>query len=160
MQSIYICAASLCCCLVVCAILRMVAPSGNTQKIMSVVIGVFTVCCLLSPLYEIGKNLNFSENKDYVSDKIRNDYEQQYDSKVLQTTAEYINEYVNSLLCESGVDNAQIETILSVNEGRGIYIKELNIYLYKKNEVDINEISDLIYSSVGIVPSITECKYE
>lgn len=160
MQSIYICAASLCCCLVVCAILRMIVPSGNTQKIMSVVIGVFTVCCLLSPLYEIGKNLNFSENKNDEINRIQNDYEQQYDSKVLQTTAEYINEYVNSLLFEAGVNDARIETILSVNDGRGIYIQEMNIYLYKKNGININGLSDLIYSSVGIVPSITECNYE
>ena len=155
MQSIYICAASLCCCLIVCALLRMIVPSGNTQKIMSVVMGVFTVCCLLSPLYEIGKNFNFPK-VNCISYEIEEKLQEQIDSEVMKTTAEYINEYVNSLLYTRGISDAQIKTTLSVSDEGGIYIKDMNIYLYKKSEIDTQKITNLIYTSVGIKPIITE----
>ena len=79
------------------------------------------------------------------------------DERVIEETAKYLNEYVNEILVSKGVENASIKTILSTNENRGIYIKELNIYLDKDNMDKSKDVKEWILSLVGIEPVISEC---
>ncbi len=158
--SVYICAASLCSTLIICAILRILSPSGSTQKIMSVVISVFSLCCLASPFYEFSKNINKINAESEIHKGYIENFNSEYDSKVVEKTAGYVNEYINSLLESCSVENSNIETILSTDESRGIYIKDVNIYLNGSENANIKEISDVISSAVGVKPNITERKYE
>lgn len=159
-ESVYICAASLCCTLIICSLLRILSPSGSTQKIMSVVISVFSLCCLASPFYELSKNINTLNLESEINNTYIGKFDTEYDCKVVETTAEYINEYINSLLKSCAVDDSDIETVLSTDNSRGIYIKEVNIYLNGSENINIKEISELVSSAIGVKPNITERKYE
>ncbi len=158
-ESIYICAGSLCCTLVICSILRIISPSGSTQKIMTLVVSIFSLCCLASPFYELARNINVNNIQSDAHSIITEKYASEFDSEVFEVTAEYINEYISSLLKSCSVKNPRIETVLSSDDSRGIYIKEMNIYLYGSENVNLNEIRDLVYSAVGVKPNITESKY-
>lgn len=158
-ESLYICAGSLCCCLVVCSVIRLVAPSGNTTNIMSLVIGVFALCCLVSPVVSMVKNIDLSqieERENYSSEE----FSELCDEQVLKTTGDYINSYTSSLLSEADVIPENIETVLGVNQNQGIYVKEMNIYLNKNSMYKSEEIKELISASVGVEPVITEIQYE
>ncbi len=158
-ESIYICAGSLCCTLLICSILRIISPSGSTQKIMSVVICVFSLCCLVSPVYELVRSIELDNTQKDVNSIASENFEVNYDRAVLKETAEYINEYVNMLLESCSAENAKIETILSSDNSKGIYISGMNIYLYGNENVNIQEISDMVFSATGVKPNITEYKY-
>ena len=155
-ESVYICAASLCCCLVVCSLVRMIAPSNHTEKIMSVVVCVFALCCLFSPIIELISGFDITEYELDAETKVQ-EYTDLYDEKVIKSTAEYISEYVSVLLNTSNIDVSRVVTNIGVNENRGIYIREINIYLDKDNVKYKDDISSLLLSELGIKPKITEC---
>jgi len=155
-NSIYVCAASLCCSLVACAVIRIILPSGNTERIMTVILSVFVLCCLFKPIIDIVKNINLSLNEDHFN-VTEESITVLQDERVIEETAKYLNEYVNEILVSKGVENASIKTILSTNENRGIYIKELNIYLDKDNMDKSKDVKEWILSLVGIEPVISEC---
>ncbi len=155
-ESVYICAASLCCCLVVCSLVRMIAPSNSTNKIMSVVISVFALCCLFSPIIELISD--FDTGRYELNNVITvQKYSDAYDEEVLKSTAEYISEYICLLLDTGDIDVSEVKTIIGVDENRGIYIREINIYLDKDNIKYKDDVSSLLFSELGIKPKITEC---
>ena len=157
-SSIYTCAASMCCCLVVCSIIRIITPSGNTTRIMSVVISVFVLCCLLSPITELIKNFKIKSYEETITAQ-EYDFSSEIDKKVISQTADYLNEYVNLTLESAGVNNASIETILALSEQKGIYIREMNIYLDVNEKDKTEDIKELVLNSVGIEPNVLECVY-
>jgi len=156
-DSIFMCATSICVCLVVCSVIRIVAPTGNTSRILSVVISVFVLLCMFSPLKSLVESFRFESDRSF-SEDIELKQAEGYDEQVILQTASYINEYVNNILVNEGVENSEIKTILAVNENRGIYIRELNIYLSKGYSEKSAEIKELIKSSLGVEPLIKEAE--
>ncbi|MBQ4105368.1 MAG: stage III sporulation protein AF [Clostridia bacterium] len=152
-NSIYICATSLCCSLVVCAIVKFISPTGNTTKIMTLVISVFMMCAMISPVCTALKNIKLSENK-YVSNIKADDFTAVYDKQVLKQTAEYINEYTKALMNEANIYPENIETIIAVNESSGIYIRKMNIYIQEEKLDKTEEIKELVSSAVGTIPEV------
>ncbi len=156
MNSIYVCAASLCCTLVVCAVIRLIVPTGNTERIMSVVLSVFVLCSIFSPAINIIKNMNPNVEEKDLNITEKEVYLMQ-DKRVIEETANYINEYVYNLLCSKDVDCSSVKTILATNENRGIYIKEINIYLNKDDADKAKFVKEWITELLGIEPKVSEC---
>lgn len=155
-ESIYICAASLCCSLVACAVIRIILPSGNTERIMTVVLSVFVLCCLFGPLVDLigNSDFGFSEEDLIVSEEAAVLIQ---DDVVIEETAKYINEYINGILVSKGIENSEIKTVLSKNNEGGIYIKEVNIYLNKAYLEKSGDVRKWISESLGIEPEVSEC---
>lgn len=157
-NSIYMCAASLCVSLVVCSIVRIIAPSGNTNRILSVVISVFVLCCVLSPIAELLKGFYTSSYESgYLYEEY--DFSSEYDNEVMRTTGDYVNEYISLMLESSGVVNVSIKTILALDENGGIYIGDMRIYLDKSDMVKAEEVKELVMNAVGTEPVIMENVY-
>ena len=154
-DSLYTCAACLCVTLVACAVIRMIAPSGNTSRILSVVISVFVLCSMLSPITAFVKDFGFG-----IVDKSINDYEPdisaKYDAEVIRQTAEYINQYVDAALNAQGVTDSSIKTIVSVSENNGINVSEMYIYIDKAYNSRSEEIRDIVKNTVGVDPIVVE----
>lgn len=155
-ESMYLCAGSLCCTLVVCSLVRIIAPAGNTTKIMSLVISIFSLCCLFSSFISFSDNLKFSEadiSQAEISDEVFSDL---CDDKVLSTTGDYINSYTKNLLIQSDINPQQIITVMGVDKNRGIYIREMNIFINEKYHSKTDEVKETVSSILGIEPTITE----
>lgn len=155
-ESMYLCAGSLCCTLVVCSLVRIIAPAGNTTKIMSLVISIFSLCCLFSSFISFSDNLKFSEadiSQAEISDEVFSDL---CDDKVLTTTGDYINSYTKNLLIQSDINPQQIITVMGVDKNRGIYIREMNIFINEKYHSKTDEVKETVSSILGIEPTITE----
>lgn len=158
-ESVYVCASSLCCCLVITAILRIIAPGGNTSKIMSLIFGVFVLCSILTAITCLIKNTDInSEVKEYILKE--ETFTVNVDDQVMRTTADYINEYANGVLESNGINNSIIRTVLGIDENNGIYLKEINIYLDENHSDEKERVSELIKEYMGIIPKISERSYE
>ncbi|MBQ8000672.1 MAG: hypothetical protein IJ298_05565 [Ruminococcus sp.] len=122
---------------------------------MSLVIGIFALCCLISPVVSLIKNLDADmiPTEHSISSS---DITELYDERVLKATGDYINSYIDTLLIQAEIDAENIVTVLGVDENNGIYIKELNIYINKKDTVKADSIIDTVNSMIGIKPKITE----
>ena len=156
--SVFICASSLCCCLIVCALVRMISPTGATNKIMNVVISVFTLCCLFSPVSDLVssfRNEEYKFNYDAQTEVVTG----KYDESVVMYTTQYISEYISTVLTSAGIDVTQVKTRVGINEEKGIYISNVYIYLYEVTPSQKEEIENLIYSELMVKPVILESKY-
>lgn len=154
-ESLYICSASLCCCLVVCSLIKLVAPSGSTTKILNLVIGVFALCCLVSPFVTLIKSLDeYSYNVEYKMKQ--NELSDTYSEEVLGTTGNYINSYTQALLANAEIYVDDIRTTIGVDDKTGIYIKEVNIYVNKDSSYKTNTIVNLVESALGVKPKVSE----
>lgn len=152
-ESIYICAGTLCCALVVCALVRMLSPSGNTTKILSAVIGIFALCAILSSFTEFLKGIDMP-NVAFKENITSQEFSELCDEQVLTQTADYINQYTQTLIDEADIEYKNIETVVGVSDDTGIYIKAMNIYISESTVGRSDEIRELISSSVGVKPNI------
>lgn len=153
MASVYVFASSLCISLVLCALVRMFAPSGATSKILSVVIGMFMLCSMISPVCSLVKNFNMDEGEVF-DERIAKNLAASYDNEVLTRTTNYINEYANSILESISVKPDNIKTVVAVSESKGIYIKEISIYINKTDVQKSDEIVRMLEDSLGCKPQI------
>ena len=158
-ESIYTCASSLCCSLIICSIIRMFAPTGNTSRILSVVMSVFVLLCILTPFLSLSDELNISAKEGTLTVNEK-DFSLKLDEEVIKQTANNINSYVNTLLTQSGVENTIIQTILALDENNSIYIRAMNIYLNVNYKERKDEIKALVLRSLGIEPTVTEYEYD
>mgnify|MGYP003289145769 CR=1 FL=1 len=159
-ESVYVCAASLCCCLIVCSVLRIISPYGSTQKIMTLVISVFAVCSLIAPFTSLVNEFRESYKHNVCDESITDKIQLKTDEEVAKLAAEYLNDYVNTLLLAKGITDSEIRTILSYDADSVIKIKELNIYLNKTYSSQTDEIKNLICSNLGVIPNVTELNNE
>jgi len=137
-------------------LVRIIAPAGNTTKIMSLVISIFSLCCLFSSFISFSDNLKFIEadiSQAEISDDVFSDL---CDDKVLSTTGDYINSYTKNLLIQSDINPQQIITVMGVDKNRGIYIREMNIFINEKYHSKTDEVKETVSSILGIEPTITE----
>ena len=154
-SSVYACAGSLCVTLVACAVIRMIAPSGNTSRILSVVISVFVLCSMISPIITLVKTSDFNVKEERFS-VTEDSLSAEYNEVVINQTADYINEYLNTSLEASGVEKATIKTVLALDKNDGIYINNISIYIDKKYTDKAGEIKNIVKNTVGVEPIVLE----
>lgn len=159
MESIYVCAGTIVCSLMLCTLLRLISPQTNFSKILSVIIGVFALLCIISPLKEITSVLN-DKSTSAVLEDYSNDIEIKYDSEVLSLTGEYINKYLYSLISAENIQVKNISTSVAHSENKGIYLREVCIYLTEEQTRHSDNIKEIIISAVCIEPKITVVKSE
>ena len=155
-ESMYVCAASLCCCLVVCSLVKMIAPSNYTTKVMSLVISVFSLCCLFSPVVNLIKGFDVS-NYEQKGVMKAEEYSDVYDENVLRVTGEYISEYICTVLSGADIEVSSVKTVMASDPSGGIYISDVVIYLKKESMNHKDDIVSLLKSELGVTPKITEC---
>lgn len=152
-ESIRICACSLCASVIVCLIIRLLIPQGSTKRIMTVIIGIFILCSLLIPINSLIKEFSTMDIENEFKLK-ESDSSKIYDEQVIKGTGEYISAYCCSLLSNAGVEAENIKTTVGVSDDRGIYIISLDIYISDGALLSDNEITELVYEAVGIEPFI------
>lgn len=135
----------------------MIAPAKSTNKILSVVISVFALCCMISPVASVVKGVEVDSVQWQIDTKTL-EYTDKYDENVLKETAEYISQYVSAILSSSQIEVIKVKTVVSANEDRGIYISNVSIYLDKKYMNKKEQIEYLLYSELGMKAEVTECK--
>ena len=64
MNSVYAWAGTLCAVLIIASFVRIIAPGERTMKTISLVIGVFVVLAVTSPLVNFARNLDLSDSTE------------------------------------------------------------------------------------------------
>ncbi|MDO5124420.1 MAG: stage III sporulation protein AF [Eubacteriales bacterium] len=146
------CAVTLVCTLTACAVLKVIAPTERTIKIASLVLGLFLLVNMTSPLisaFEEVKNNSFSAD-----DTILNDAQSQISNAVLKETGDYINAYAGKLLDSLEIPYKNIKTVVENNDESGITIRSVCIYLDKEQEIHDKKIKDAITQSLCAEPML------
>ncbi len=153
MESVYAWCSTLCAVLIIASIVRIISPSEKTMKTLSLVIGLFVILAVASPLVSFAKNLDFkSTSEDYFS--LENELSKEYKDEVMKETGDYLAAYSMELIKNSDLDVNNLEVIMEINEDGGISISKCRIYMDKDNSAKEKDVKELISTTLMVEPSI------
>ncbi len=132
------------------SLFKMLAPAGNTEKILRLVISLFVLICVVTAIKSIADNIDISDNS--IADISENVLDT--DKNVLRVTGDYLVEYTDELLKSQDVEANKIKLTVDTDKNGVINITSLNIYLDKDNASEKHKISELIEKDLNVTPSI------
>lgn len=144
----------LCVSLFCAAIIKLIAPAGNTEKILKRVISLFIIICTalcIKSVLSFARSQNFSEISSIHSTKLIDSI----DENVLSSTADYLADYIDKLLKSEGIETEYVEISLFVDDENVINISEVCIYVDKETNADKQYFAEIISNSFGISPEIS-----
>ena len=131
----------MCASALICSLVQTFVTDGSTKKIISLVLGVFIICCMVVPV----KNAVSSFNTDIE--------EKQNSAKEISTDDEaYSNAVIKQT--EINITIKSCDIILSRVENNGIIIASISIYIDKEFVRYTNLVSSIVYDNFGITPNI------
>ncbi len=121
-------------CIVICAIIgavvNIISPKGNMERVMKVAVSSFLMCAFLSPFISgVSTDISleftdFSEHKNNLSSQIT--------SHMISAAEEETENETEKLLISLGVEYISVEAEADVDSENNIYIKSVTIAAYDK----------------------------
>lgn len=147
-------AITICVCCIVCSVVNLLKPNGNTQKIFNLILGAFLLCSILLTVNtsagDIGKTIsNIARFED-----LNTSGEDTYNEQVVKQTADNLVLTLNVLLENQNIFVKDIEIILNTDQEQGISIKEINIFIKEAQLVQKNEIINITEENFKITPNV------
>ena len=145
---IYICISIIC-----GTIFYMLVPGGNMGKTMKLVLNVFLISSLVSPLMKKFNCQNISNciSKIYNSDDI-NMY---YNEYLKKTDQEKLKSALKIVLAKSGYKFLDISIDISKDKSK---VKNVYLKMAKDQNYDANQIKQIVQKETGIEPKIIYCQ--
>ncbi|MBR1731810.1 MAG: stage III sporulation protein AF [Ruminococcus sp.] len=142
-----------CVCAAVVSILSAISPNGITSKTLSLVIGVFIICVMLSPVKSFFTDFSLNLSVPEIPDSISSDAHDAYNEAVITETENRLEASLLSTLLNNGFSVSSVEIALGVNKDGGIYIEGINIYI-NKTEEHIPQIIRKTEEEYSITPKV------
>lgn len=145
----------ICLCCVISAAVGIIAPLGNTKKIMNVVMGIFLLAVVISSFTKT--SVDFSQELYIMTDgeELSAEYEDYYENEVISVAEEKLCEYTDYILKQEGIEASDIRIILETDSDHGIYVEEINIYInQEQNRLFRTKINSLIKNDFKVFPNI------
>ena len=136
--------------IIVGSIIQMLLPENKNKKYIKVIIGVYILFCIISPV--IGKDLKFNELEldKYINIEQTNETEENniYDENIKQTFKNKIILNIKSQLKARGYESNNIQIDIN-DECKILKIKITDIIEYKENNTDEeNKISNISINKI------------
>lgn len=145
---------TVCVCSVAACIISLLVPSGKTQKLLNLVIGVFLIVSIIIPLKGIFKDIKLEQSVENTPESIIEDSESGYEKQVISTTADNLVTALNSLLEQEDIHPKNIKISLSKGNENSIYISKINIYISKEDKSKISRIRQICEDNFKKTPLI------
>lgn len=148
------------------AVVYALAPKGNIQKAMKVVISIFFICAILSP-FLAGKKISFKDDIEKVSiskykeNSVNKKINSNINNEMLKASKNLIEQQTKSILYSQQIYNGQIHANMDIDKKGSIFIKTIEINLTSKDMLKKNKIIKLISSSFKLenrLIKVTELK--
>lgn len=147
--------AMICVCCVICGALGILAPLGNTRKLMNVVMGIFFLAAAVSSFSEAEVNFQGGSFDIPESEELTLEYEGYGTKEVLRVAQEKLEEYAAYILEQEGIEPEDISVILEMDQSGGIYVESINIYInQEQNRLFKTKISSTIKNEFKVFPNI------
>lgn len=137
------------CSLFVSSLIKILAPTGSTEKVIRFVISLFVLICIVTCFKSIADTVDISTTEE--------DYQNinsTVDMSVLKVTGDYMAEYVESLLLAEEISAETIEVTVNTDENKVINITDICIYIDKDKYLLESKITDIIETDLDITPKV------
>lgn len=139
----------LCAALLLAAIIKLLAPTGATQKALKTVISAFILISLVLCIRTVFSSATaaFDWNTGALN-------ETELSAQVLDKTSEYLVEYIDNLLKQEGIEAKNIYVNISKGEDEVINTQSIVIYISKEDENKKAQIKSIISEIFYIEPDV------
>lgn len=145
----------ICLCCVISAAVGIIAPLGNTKKILNVVMGIFFLAVVISSITNTSFDVSSELQALPPGEELSGEYEDYYGNEVIRVAEEKLVEYTDYILKQEGVEASDIRIILETDDSGGIYVEEIDIYInQEQNRLFRTKINNLIKDDFKIFPNI------
>ena len=141
----------LCCSLFTASLIKLIAPSGKTEKILKLVISLFVLICLTACIKNVIKEAEIFDQQNL---SVLNDSEklnQTIDDNVLKVTGDYMVVYIENLLEAENIQYEEITVNVDAAENGVINITDICIYM-DKDKTDSDKARSIIENDLKITP--------
>ena len=116
----------------ICIIIELVLPPGKMEKTMKMVLGLFTLCAVMSPIKGLSNiKINFNmANKDFMDDKLG--FLNNINSQIESIAQDNIKAIILNTLKDIKINPKNIEIFMDTNEDNCISIIKCKIFLNKE----------------------------
>lgn len=132
------------------ALIKMISPSGNTEKIIKLILSLFVLICIVTCIKSVTEDISLSEYE--ISDI--NEDTLNTDENVLRVTGDYLAQYTDNLLNSQGIEASKVELTVDSDDKGVINITGLNIYLDRSKISEKRFITEFIEKDLNITPSL------
>ena len=146
--------AILCCALLTAALIKLLAPIGNTEKTLKMVIGIFVIVCLLSSVKGIFTVVKENRDFDKLSETSDDKTITVYNEKILSTTAQYMADYTRILLSNNEIIPKNVKVKVEADENMVINLSSISIYIDKDDTHLKDRIIGIVQNELKFTPEI------
>lgn len=143
----------LCCSMFTASVIKLIVPSGKTEKILKLVISLFVLICLTTCIKSVADEIKTLDKNDLSYTEISDSLDTSVNENVLKLTGDYMVSYIENLLVSEKIEYSEIKVTVDTDERGVINIKDICIYIDKRN-VNINKASTLIEDDLKITPRV------
>lgn len=144
----------ICGCAVICSIVELILPSAKMQSSAKIVIAVFFLFCVISPIRNFVTQLSYTI--DSVNDNniptISNSID--YNKLLLDETIKKSTQALKILLNEEDITITDANIDAHISENYCIKIDSISIYIDVASNDELLKINSLVYKNFGILPNI------
>lgn len=138
----------------VAALIKMIAPVGNTEKILRLVISLFVLICIAVSFESAFDSIKSAAGRIKLSEENRDSIKSAVESDVLKATGDYIADYMNDLISAEGVDAELVEVSIESDEKSVIIITDICIYIKQKDTDCKKRITEIVEDYIEITPEV------
>ncbi len=143
----------ICGCAVVCSIVELILPSAKMQSSARIVIAMFFLICVISPIKNFITQLNYNINSvnsniPTMSNSI------DYNKLLLDETIKNSTQALKILLEEEDITITNANIDAHISENYCIKIDSISIYIDVASNDELLKINSLVYKNFGMLPNI------
>lgn len=139
----------------VCSLLSAFVPEGATKKTVALVIGVFMVCCLISPITSAISSIDFDTEIISDSNADISTSDEAYANIVIKQAEQNLEQSLTDILLQNSIKISDCKIVLAKSQSDSIIIGDISIYISSEYKNQSDKIGTLIYKSFGAYPRIT-----
>lgn len=139
----------------VSAVVLLLAPKGENQKIIKLAVGAFFICCAALPLINSLPDVNEELVETVVqqteqTQSISSTVENQVIAQTKQILTQSANEIFQSLQC----DGADVQFKLSIDEQNRVTIDDITVTISQNDTEKVEQMCDAFLFNFGKSPTI------
>lgn len=143
----------ICGCAVVCSIVELILPSAKMQSSARIVIAMFFLICVISPIKNFITQLNYNINSvDSNIPTMSNSID--YNKLLLDETIKNSTQALKILLEEEDITITNANIDAHISENYCIKIDSISIYIDVASNDELLKINSLVYKNFGMLPNI------
>lgn len=138
---------------IACTMLEIITPNGKMEKMMKLVLGVFMICAIITPLVTTFRNIDINFKTNNYEDDLE-EYKNKFDTKMNEIAIDKIKDLTLNELNLINIKPRKIDVFMDMKDKDCISIKEITVTLDKKNLNKQEEVKKVIEEKLGIKTNI------